>query len=203
MQKKTIQKWRIGLAAAVLTVAGAPIAGQAQELGEVRAFAGDMCPMLWTAADGSLFATSELPDLFAVIGNLYGGDGILEFAVPDLRGRMIVGAGEGDGLSSYPLGDSGGAESIALAREEVPEPSVGEKKTNRTVEVVSDADPNGSSDEDETHDNRPPYLALTMCIYTGDAGDRVCCQRGARNFFTTRRDCRRAGGRIVPNNQCT
>jgi microcystin-dependent protein len=203
MMKKKFHAFRIGLVMAALAVVGTPMIAEAQEIGELRAFAGAVCPSLWTAADGSLFTTAEMPELFAVIGNSYGGDGILEFAVPDLRGRVMVGMGEGEGLSSYPLGDTGGTESVSLVKEKVPEPSVGEKKTERTIEVVSDAEPDDATGDDQKHENRPPYIAVTMCIYTAEPGSRVCCQRGARNFFTTRRECRRVGGRVVPNNQCT
>lgn len=43
-------------------------------------------------ADGRLLQVADYPDLNAAIGNLYGGDGVTTFALPDLRGRMIVGA---------------------------------------------------------------------------------------------------------------
>jgi microcystin-dependent protein len=55
---------------------------------------------------------------FAVIGNTYGGDGRTNFALPDLRGRAVVGAGQG--ISHYDLNDTGGMETQTLNEKNVP-----------------------------------------------------------------------------------
>lgn len=63
-------------------------------LGEISAYAGKAgdLPAGWMVADGSLLSVSQYSNLLALIGTTYGGDGISTFALPDLRGRTIVGA---------------------------------------------------------------------------------------------------------------
>jgi len=77
-------------------------------IGFTTLFAGNYAPIGWAICDGSLLLVSAYPKLFSVIGNTYGGDGKRTFALPDLRGRAIAGAGKGD--SAYKNGYSGGTE---------------------------------------------------------------------------------------------
>ena len=63
----------------------------AATLGEVIAFAGASAPAGWAFCDGSLLPVTDYPALFALIGTTYGGDGQTDFALPDLRGRMLTG----------------------------------------------------------------------------------------------------------------
>jgi microcystin-dependent protein len=60
-------------------------------LGQVIAYAGAQAPAGWAPCDGSLFEVQTNQALFELIGTTYGGDGKTNFALPDLRGRMIVG----------------------------------------------------------------------------------------------------------------
>jgi len=50
-----------------------------------------------------MLAIEQFSPLYAIIVNTYGGDGMRTFALPDLRGRTALGAGQGPGLSYYPL----------------------------------------------------------------------------------------------------
>jgi microcystin-dependent protein len=59
-------------------------------LGQVIAFAGSVVPDGWALCDGALLDPKQYPALFALIGNDYGGDGGA-FALPDLRGRILLG----------------------------------------------------------------------------------------------------------------
>ena len=62
--------------------------------------------------DGSAVSRTTYAALYAAIGTEYGaGDGSTTFNLPDLRGRMPMGAGTGPGLSPRSVGQSGGAES--------------------------------------------------------------------------------------------
>ncbi|MFZ9968064.1 MAG: phage tail protein, partial [Steroidobacteraceae bacterium] len=61
-------------------------------VGSLQAFAGANAPTGWLLCDGTSYSTSLYPDLFSVLGYTYGGSGS-NFNVPDLRGRMPVGAG--------------------------------------------------------------------------------------------------------------
>lgn len=64
-------------------------------------------PAGWVLCDGRLLQINQNPALFALLGTQYGGDGKSTFAVPDLRGQVIVGAGAVAG-KNYPLAFKGG-----------------------------------------------------------------------------------------------
>lgn len=82
--------------------------------GEIRIFAGLRIPKDWVECNGQLLAISENQALFALVGTCYGGDGVSTFAVPDLRGRVAVGSGQGTGLQKYDIGQTFGAEHVTL-----------------------------------------------------------------------------------------
>ncbi|MDD2815570.1 MAG: tail fiber protein [Thiotrichaceae bacterium] len=71
-------------------------------------------PEGWVLCDGGLLPVNKNQTLFALLGAKYGGDGSTTFAVPDLRGQVIVGAGTvGAGTPAekkYPLAFKGGKE---------------------------------------------------------------------------------------------
>ncbi len=83
-------------------------------IGEIRLFGGNFTIAGWQQCDGSLLPISNFDVLFALIGTTYGGDGQNTFGVPDLRGRVPVGFGQGPGLQNYVIGQSGGAEAVNL-----------------------------------------------------------------------------------------
>jgi len=70
-------------------------------------------PSGWLLCDGSSYATTSYPALFAVLGTRYGGSGG-NFNVPDLRGKTIR------GFSSIPLGGAGGVEAVTLTASNLP-----------------------------------------------------------------------------------
>ncbi|MEM1320899.1 MAG: tail fiber protein [Bacteroidota bacterium] len=79
-------------------------------IGEIRLFGGSYAPLNWAFCDGSLITISSNEALYSILGTTYGGDGRINFALPDLRGRTIVGQGEGMGdLTPRTLGEQGGA----------------------------------------------------------------------------------------------
>lgn len=84
-------------------------------IGEIRLFAGNFAPRNWAFCDGKLVATSLYPALFTVIGNNYGGDGVTNFRLPDLRGRTII---HPDG--PYALGHVGGEVEHLISLQEMP-----------------------------------------------------------------------------------
>lgn len=79
-------------------------------VGSLQAFAGANAPTGWLLCDGTSYSTSLYPDLFSALGYTYGGSGS-NFNVPDLRGRMPIGAGN-DGTAANNAtrtrGDKGG-----------------------------------------------------------------------------------------------
>lgn len=111
-------------------------------LGEVRMFAGTKAPTGWMFCDGSLLQIASNQALYSLLKTTYGGDGKATFAVPDLRGRIVVGTGAGSGLRPYTPGQTGGSETIAMRPDAVP-------KHNHPVYAASSAanslSPDGAS----------------------------------------------------------
>jgi microcystin-dependent protein len=58
--------------------------------------------------------------LYSLLGGTYGGDGRTNFALPDTRGRVIIGAGQGPGTSNYWLGEKEGTENVTLTVSQMP-----------------------------------------------------------------------------------
>jgi len=90
-------------------------------IGNVILFGGTFAPIGWQTCDGSLLSISGNEALFSLIGTTYGGDGQSTFAVPDLRGRIPVSQGQGNGLSNYVLGQISGTESVTLVSANLPQ----------------------------------------------------------------------------------
>lgn len=89
--------------------------------GEIRAFAHHAIPRGWLEANGQLLPVAQNQALFSLLGNRYGGDGRVNFALPDLRGRVPIGFGW-NALSgaTYPLGSAAGSETVALTESTQP-----------------------------------------------------------------------------------
>lgn len=89
-------------------------------LGEIRTFAGNFAPKGWASCSGQLLSIAQNNALFSLLGTDYGGDGITTFALPDLRGRAVIGQGQGPGLSPYSVGQQTGAETVTLIVSQIP-----------------------------------------------------------------------------------
>lgn len=89
-------------------------------VGEVRPFAGQFAPIGWAFCNGAMLAVRDYQVLFALIGTTYGGDGVTTFGLPDLRGRLAVGSGQGPGLTNRVLGTSGGSVAVTLTQAQIP-----------------------------------------------------------------------------------
>lgn len=76
-------------------------------------FAGDVAPAGYLLRDGKSYPTAEYDRLFKVIGYKYGGAGA-NFNVPDDRGRVIVHAGSGPGLTVRAIAAKEGVETVVL-----------------------------------------------------------------------------------------
>jgi microcystin-dependent protein len=90
-------------------------------VGQIFIFAGNFAPSGWMFCNGQLLPISEYETLFNLIGTTYGGDGQSTFALPDMRGRVPVHQGQGGGLSNYTLAQTGGAESVTLNMQQIPQ----------------------------------------------------------------------------------
>src|ERR1022692_3013171 len=63
---------------------------------------------------------SQNTALFSLLGTTYGGNGISNFALPNLQGSAPIGAGQGPGLSLRDLGETGGEQTVTLLQTQIP-----------------------------------------------------------------------------------
>lgn len=98
----------------------APVAAQEAMIGEIKCFGGNYAPRGWALLDGQLLAIAQYSALFSILGTTYGGDGRTTFALPDMRGRVLVHAGSGPGLSNRGLGQRSGTETNTLNTTQLP-----------------------------------------------------------------------------------
>lgn len=116
-------------------------------IGEIRLFAASFAPKNWSYCNGALIPIQSNSALFSILGTYYGGNGTTTFALPDLRGRVALGPGQGPGLSDYSLGEMAGSSSINLTIAEIP-PHTHVSSANIAVPAYSDegdaATPNGN-----------------------------------------------------------
>jgi microcystin-dependent protein len=77
-------------------------------------------PVGWARCDGQVIPMSENPALFAIIGNIYGGDGRTTMGLPDLKARAPMHPGRGPGLRDYLLGQLGGSPTIIMQSAHLP-----------------------------------------------------------------------------------
>jgi microcystin-dependent protein len=89
-------------------------------IGEIRLFAGNFAPQNWAFCAGQIISIASNTALFAILGVTYGGNGQTTFALPDLRGRTAIGAGNGKGLTPRVLGEVLGTESNTLLISNLP-----------------------------------------------------------------------------------
>ena len=84
-------------------------------IGEVVYFAGSFTPSGYAQAQGQILPISGNQALFSLLGTTYGGNGTTNFALPDLRGRAIVGAGNG-----FPVGTVLGSDTVTIVPADIP-----------------------------------------------------------------------------------
>lgn len=89
-------------------------------IGSIILFGGNFAPRGWALCQGQLLSISQNTALFSILGTSFGGDGRVTFGLPDLRGRVPVGVGQGPGLSNVVLGEQDGVESVTLLTSEIP-----------------------------------------------------------------------------------
>jgi microcystin-dependent protein len=89
-------------------------------IGEIRLFAGNFPPNGWLFCNGQPLAISEYDTLFILIGTMYGGDGQSTFNLPDLQSRIPLHFGQGPGLSNRNIAETGGAESVTITTQTMP-----------------------------------------------------------------------------------
>lgn len=84
-------------------------------IGEIRSFAFGKTPKGWVACKGQLLSIIQNQALFTLLGTNYGGDGVVNFALPDLQERVPVGNN-----AQTPIGTRGGVATVTLTPENLP-----------------------------------------------------------------------------------
>jgi len=157
---------------------------------EIRIFPFNFPPKGWAFCDGQLLPLSQNTALFSLLGTTYGGNGLSNFALPNMQGNAPMHPGQGPGLSLHDLGETGGSQTVSLLESEIPQHSHGlmaaattaTKSTpaNNSLAKVSGATPflpptgaplvamSGSalaqSGGGQPHNNMQPYLTFNFCI---------------------------------------
>lgn len=149
-------------------------------LGEIKIISWNFAPKGWAFCNGQLLPINQNQALFSILGTTYGGDGRVNFGLPNLQGRTPVDMGDG-----ITLGERGGETSHTLTISELPshphgangvdqapnqpgpagllwadQPSAYSTAANTTMDP-STCLPTGGS---QPHENMSPYLALNFVI---------------------------------------
>ena len=115
-------------------------------VGEIRMFGGNFAIAGWMFCEGQLLPINQNQALFSLLGTTYGGDGRVNFALPDLRGKVPIKVGNG-----HTQGEKGGEQAHTLSISEIP-----------THVHVWNANANA------TTPTNTPTAALVMSNSTGD-----------------------------------
>ena len=150
-------------------------------LSEIRIFSFNFPPKGWALCNGQLMPINQNQALFSLLGTTYGGDGINNFALPNLQGRMPIHQGAG-----FPLGQAKGEQTHTLVDAEMPQHSHSATASSAPANVggapgnfwANGNQPAYASNSNvllapatvnniggnQPHDNMPPYLVLNFCI---------------------------------------
>lgn len=90
-------------------------------VGQIAIFGFNFAPQNWVFCNGALMSIQQNQVLFAVIGTTYGGNGIQNFAVPNIQNSGVVSWGQGPGLSSYVIGQTAGVADVTLTTGQMPQ----------------------------------------------------------------------------------
>ena len=99
-------------------------------MGEIMMVAFNFAPKNWALCNGQLLPINQNQPLFALLGTTYGGDGRVNFGLPNLAGKVPIHMGNG-----YTLGQTGGEESHVLTAQEIPTHSHSITATNLAAKV--------------------------------------------------------------------
>lgn len=134
----------------------------------------------WSLCDGSSLVKSNFTALYAAIGDTYGAS-TNTFKLPDLRGRTLIGAGQGTGLvGDYILGAAAGVEAVVLGTTNLPKHSHTYEKMNVEANNKAAATSSGGitvyngsttlftseNGSGAAHNNMQPYTVINYIIKT-------------------------------------
>ena len=133
-------------------------------LSEIRIMSFGFPPKGWALCDGQLLPINQNQGLFSLLGTTYGGDGRVNFGLPNLQGRVPIHMGSG-----HTLGEQGGEQGHTLSIAELPQHNHGLTASNT---AASTNDPTGSylaqSPTNAYFSNGNPTIATAMA--SGNTG---------------------------------
>jgi microcystin-dependent protein len=89
-------------------------------LGHIALYAFGFAPRFWAQCNGQLLPIAQNQALFSLLGTQFGGNGITNFALPNLQSRGAMHSGQGPGLTNRTIGEMLGSESITLIGSNIP-----------------------------------------------------------------------------------
>lgn len=150
-------------------------------LSEIRIMSFEFAPKGWAQCNGQLLPINQNQALFSLLGTTFGGDGRVNFALPDLRARVPIHVGSG-----HTLGERGGEQAHTLSIAELPththttraSPNVGDAVNPTNAVLASASNVYRTADNltplnaasvtniggSQAHLNMQPFLTLNFCI---------------------------------------
>ena len=131
-------------------------------IGEIRCFGFNFAPLNWAFCNGEILAISQNTALFAVLGTIYGGDGRVTFALPDLRGQSPMHWGSSPTGFITVAGETLGNAAVTLTANQIPQ----HRHTIYATSIQQGGDPERSPGPNQ---NGQSYLsqANASLIYEG------------------------------------
>ena len=169
MLGKTVKTIPVALVASGILLASPAFEAKAMEpfLGQIQTLGFNFAPRGWALCNGQLLQISLYNALYSLYGTAYGGDGRSTFGLPDLRGRVAIGQGQGPGLSNYNIGQKGGVGTVTLNVGQTPSHS--HVATVMGSPVVGDRqDPTGSAWAAAARDTIYKVVAPSVNMHAGN-----------------------------------
>ena len=137
-------------------------------LGQIIQGGWNFAPRGWAICNGALLSIAQNTALFSLLGTQYGGDGQTTFALPDLRGRSMIGNGQGPGLAPYVNGEMAGSENTTLTIQSLPQhthsatftstASLNASTTKATTQIPQAGGPLGRGVDGDNNPNALPFI---------------------------------------------
>lgn len=151
-------------------------------IAEVRIFSFNFAPKYWALCNGQLLPINQNQALFSLLGTTYGGNGQVNFALPNLQGQTPIHFGSG-----YALGQRGGSTSVTLTIPQLPQHTHFATATSAVQDTIAPTGAllattapaefySGTADTtmnpqvlspvggSQAHNNMQPSLVLNFCI---------------------------------------